>query len=148
MSERLIAKATTFIKAPRARVWDALVTPAAIKQYMFGADVESTWRVGDAITWKGEFGGKPYADKGVVLRFEPRNVLQYSHFSPQSGKSGGPEDHHIITIILSGDGDETQVSLVQDGNADEKMRQASEKNWTAMLDGLKQYVERSSPIER
>ena len=148
MSERLIAKAATSIKAPRARIWDALVAPAAIKQYMFGADVESTWRVGGAITWKGEFNGKPYEDKGVVLRFEPGNVLQYSHFSPRSGRRSRPEDHHIVTITLSGDADETRVSLTQDGNADEKARQASEKNWTAMLDGLKQYVERSSPIER
>jgi uncharacterized protein YndB with AHSA1/START domain len=148
MSEQLIAKAATSIKATRDSVWEALVTPAAIKQYMFGADVETTWRVGGAIRWKGEFSGKPYEDQGVVLRFEPGHVLQYSHFSPQSEKRGGAEDHHIVTISLAGAGDETEVALTQDGNADQTARKAAEKNWAAMLEGLKRHVERSSPTER
>lgn len=148
MSERLIARAAISIKASPDKVWEALVTPAAIKQYMFGADIEATWRVGGAITWKGEFNGEPYEDKGVVLRFEPGNFLQYSHFSPQSGKRDRPGDHHIVTITLSSAGNETEVALTQDGNVDEKARKASEKNWAAMLEGLKRYVERSSRTER
>jgi uncharacterized protein YndB with AHSA1/START domain len=38
MSKNLVPNATTSIGATRSRVWDAPVTPAAIKQYMFGAD--------------------------------------------------------------------------------------------------------------
>jgi uncharacterized protein YndB with AHSA1/START domain len=144
MSQNLIAKATTTIEAERSRVWEALVTPAAIKQYMFGADVSSEWHEGSKIVWKGDFRGKKYEDKGVILKIVPEETLVYSHFSPLSGKPDKPENYHTVTINLSGSDNKTVVNLSQDNNADENGRIESEKNWTAMLDGLKKYVEKSS----
>ncbi len=82
MSMNLMANAKTSIEATKSTVWKALVTPAAIKHYMFGADVESDWHTGREIKWKGEVKGKKYEDKGVILKFEPNHTLQYSHFSP------------------------------------------------------------------
>ena len=107
MSKNLVANATTSIGATRSRVWEALVTPAAIKKYMFGADVESDWRKGSEIKWKGGMKGKKYEDKGVILKIEPEQTLQYSHFSPLSGKPDKPENYHTITINLSDIGNET-----------------------------------------
>jgi uncharacterized protein YndB with AHSA1/START domain len=54
MSKNLVANAKTSIEAAKSRVWQALVAPDAIKQYMFGADVESNWSEGSTITWQGE----------------------------------------------------------------------------------------------
>jgi uncharacterized protein YndB with AHSA1/START domain len=140
-SDNLVANATTEIVASRAKVWDALVSPVAIKQYMFGADVESDWIEGSPITWKGEFNGKPYEDKGNILKIEPEKMLQYSHFSAMSGKPDQPENYHSVTIYLADGADRTEVSLTQDKNADEKARLEAEKNWATMLEGLKKYVE-------
>jgi uncharacterized protein YndB with AHSA1/START domain len=144
MDKNLVAKATTSIEADKRKVWNALVTPDAIKQYMFGADVQSQWSEGSPITWKGEVKGRSYEDKGVILRIEPGRTLQYSHFSPMSGKPDRPENYHTVTIDLSGSGDATQVSLAQDNNPDESARRESEKNWASMLQGLKEYVEKAS----
>jgi uncharacterized protein YndB with AHSA1/START domain len=79
MNRTLIAKASITINTPRARVWDALVTPETIKRYMFGTEVTSQWREGSAITWRGEWQGRAYEDKGVILQFKPGRTLQYSH---------------------------------------------------------------------
>jgi uncharacterized protein YndB with AHSA1/START domain len=144
MDRNLVAKAATSIAADKRKVWNALVTPGAIKQYMFGADVQSQWSEGSPITWKGEVKGRSYEDKGVILRIEPGRTLQYSHFSPMSGKPDRPENYHTVTIDLSGSGDATQVSLAQDNNPDESARRESEKNWASMLQGLKEYVEKAS----
>ena len=144
MNKQMTAKATTSIAAPRSKVWDALVTPAAIKQYMFGADVDSDWREGSRITWQGEFKGEKYEDKGVIVTLDPERTLQYTHFSPLSGKPDKPENYHTVTVNLSGEGNKTDVLLSQDNNADEKTRNESEKNWDAMLTGLKKYVEQAS----
>jgi len=141
MEKGLVAKATTTIDAPRAHVWDALVDPKAIKHYMFGAEVSSEWRVGRPIVWKGEWKGKPYQDKGEILRLEPRQRLEYSHWSPLSGAPDEPDNYHTVTIELTGDGDRTRVMLAQDNNANEDAQAHSEQNWGAMLDGLKKYVE-------
>jgi uncharacterized protein YndB with AHSA1/START domain len=141
MNSNLIAKAQTDIGAPKSRVWQALVDPDAIEKYMFGTHVTSDFQKGSPITWKGEWEGKKYEDKGEILDIEPGKRLRYSHFSPLMGKPDKPENYHNVTIDLSGDEQHTHVTLSQDNNADEKAKAHSEKNWKMMLDGLKRFVE-------
>jgi uncharacterized protein YndB with AHSA1/START domain len=136
-----IAKASATIDAPAAKVWDALVNPAAIREYMFGTNVESDWKEGGAITWKGEWQGKAYEDKGEIRKVEPGRVLQYTHFSPLAGLPDAPENYHTVTVELADRGAGTEVSLAQDNNATEEAQAHSEKNWTMMLEALKKYVE-------
>ena len=142
MNANLIAKASITINAPSAKVWDALVQPEAIKQYMFGTTVVTDWREGSPVVWKGEWQGKPYEDKGVILQFKPGRTLAYSHFSPLSGVPDTPDNYHTVTIELSAEQNQTRVSLAQDNNASEEERQHSEKNWGMMLSALKEYVEK------
>ena len=59
-----VATAQTEIDASPDKVWDALTDPDQIKQYMFGSQVETDWRPGSPIVWKGEYEGKQYEDKG------------------------------------------------------------------------------------
>jgi|GEM_PF-114509 len=141
-SKGLIAKSSITIKAPIAKVWDALVNPEMIKQYMFGTDTVSDWKEGSSIVWKGEWEGKKYEDKGVILKLEPGHMIQYSHFSPLSGQPDLPENYQIVTIELSGKGKQTLVSLSQDNNANEETREHSEKTWNMMLEGMKKLLEK------
>jgi uncharacterized protein YndB with AHSA1/START domain len=142
MPNPLIAKASTRINAPGDRVWKALVDPSAIKQYMFGSDVVTDWREKSQIIWKGEWQGRPYEDKGVILQFRPGRLIQYSHFSPLSGVPDKPENYHTVTIELSTEGNGSIVTLSQDNNSTEEERAHSEKNWEMMLAALKKFVER------
>jgi uncharacterized protein YndB with AHSA1/START domain len=139
--KELIANASMTINAPLAMVWEALVNPDLIKQYMFGTNVVTDWKEGTPIIWKGEWQGKAYQDKGTILRIDQERVLQYSHFSPLSGQPDVPENYHTVTIELSGQGRQTNVSLSQDNNATEQDREHSEKNWQMMLEGLKKLLE-------
>jgi len=137
-----IAKAQTTINASVEKVWDALTNPVMIKKYMFGATVISDWKEGSKITWKGEWDGKTYEDKGKILRFDPEKSLQYSHYSPLSGLHDNPENYHIVTIdLLEKDRQTTIVNLTQDNNADEKAKDHSENNWKMMLSSLKKLLE-------
>jgi uncharacterized protein YndB with AHSA1/START domain len=141
MDKNLIARASVTIDAPSERVWDALVNAEAIKQYMFGTNVVSDWREGSPIIWQGEWQGRAYEDKGVILQLKPGQTLQYSHFSPLSGLPDKPESYHNVTIELSNEGGQTRVSLAQDNNPSEQAREHSEKNWQDMLSALKLYME-------
>jgi uncharacterized protein YndB with AHSA1/START domain len=141
MDKNLIARASVTINATSAKVWNALVNPEAIKQYMFGTHVVTDWRQGSPIIWKGEWQGKSYEDKGVVLQFKPGRTIQYSHFSPLSGLADKPESYHTVTIELSNEGTQTRVSLSQDNNPTEQAREHSEKNWGTMLTALKKFLE-------
>ena len=144
MTQNLLAKASTTINAPPVRVWQALVTPAAVKHYMFGTTVNSDWRKGSPITWKGEWEGKRYEDKGTILDIEPNRVLSYSHYSPASGVPDKPENYHTVRIELSDAKPGTKVVLTQDRNVSAEEQAHSEKNWQMMLDGLKAFVEQKT----
>ena len=141
MDTNLIAKASVNINASTDKVWNALVNPDAIKQYMFGTNVVSDWHEGSPIIWKGEWQGKPYEDKGTILQFKPKQKIQYNHFSPLSGLSDKPENYHTVTVELSIEDNQTHVLLTQDKNANEEERIHSEKNWEMMLNGLKKFAE-------
>ncbi len=143
MDKKLIAKASIIINVPVAKVWDALTNPEMIKQYMFGTDAVSDWKEGCSIVWKGEWQGNKYEDKGVILQLKPKQMIQYSHFSPLSGQPDVPENYHTVTVELSSDGVQTTISLSQDNNATEQAREHSEKNWKMMLDGLKKLLEKT-----
>jgi uncharacterized protein YndB with AHSA1/START domain len=141
MGRGLVANASIDINAPRARVWDALVNPELIKQYLFGTTVVSDWKVGGPIVWKGEWQGKAYEDKGVLLRLEPERLIEYSHFSPLAGQPDTPDNYHTVTVEVSEMEGQTRVSLSQDNNASEEERQHSEAMWGMMLANLKKVLE-------
>ena len=142
MDKNYLTKAAISINASPKKVWEALVDPKAIKQYMFGTNVTSDWKEGSPIVWKGEWQGKSYEDKGTILKLQPENTLEYSHFSPLSGQPDKPENYHTVTIVLSKNGNQTDVTLTQDNNASEEERAESEKNWEMMLAELKKLLER------
>ena len=141
MPENLPAEADVTIKGSLSQVWDALTNPEKIKRYMFGATVESEWTVGSPIVWKGEWKGKPFADKGRLLEIQQGKRLRYSHFSPLSGAPDRPENYHTVTIALEGPDGAIHVDLSQDNNPTEKARDESRRNWSVMLEGLKKTVE-------
>jgi uncharacterized protein YndB with AHSA1/START domain len=137
----LIARCSIVVDASASKVWQALVTPSAIKQYMFGTEMKSDWKEGGPVTWKGEWQGRKYEDKGVIKQFTPEKALQYTHFSPMAGLPDTPENYHTVSIQLTPEGNATRVSLTQDNNSTEQERAHSEKNWEMMLEGLKKFVE-------
>jgi len=141
MKNTFIAKSTITINAPAAKVWEALTTPALIKQYFFGVDVVTDWKVGSPIIYKGQWQGKSFEDKGKILKFEPEKLLVSTHWSPLSGVPDSPENYHTVTYELSQHGSNTQVTLTQDNNASEEEKADSERNWKMMLDGLKKLLE-------
>jgi len=142
MEKNFIAQASVDIAASRNKVWDALVNPETIKKYMFGTNVVTDWREGSPITWKSEWQGKPFQDKGEIRRITPLQSIQYTHFSPMSGLPDEPENYHTVSIELSEEGDSTRVLLSQDKNPTEQARQHSEKSWKMMLESLKNLLEK------
>lgn len=143
MPKDLTATASATVNAPAGKVWDALVTPATIKKYYFGSTVTSDWKKGSPITFKGEWQGRAYEDKGVIVDVQPKRLLAYTHYSPLTGLPDKPENYHTIRVELAPKGKQTAITLTQDNNANEKEREHSQKNWEMMLASLKKVVESS-----
>jgi uncharacterized protein YndB with AHSA1/START domain len=141
MEVDIIARAETDINASKDKVWNALVDPALIKEYMFGTTVKTNWQPGSTITWSGEWEGKPYEDKGEILKVEEGKLLQYTHFSPLTGEDDKPENYHTVTVELFEEEKGTHVVLSQEGNKDLQAKEHSEKNWKMMLESMKKVLE-------
>ena len=141
MNDKFTAEAITTIHAPASKVWDAITKPDLIKQYLFGSDVISDWKVGSPIIYKGEWEGKSFEDKGKILEMEPEKLLRSTHWSPLSGVPDSPENYHTVTYELSEKDGNTDVRITQDNNASEEERSHSEQNWKTVLDGMKKLLE-------
>lgn len=142
-NENLTASVSLRIDASMDKVWDALINPAIIRQYMFGAAVSSEWKAGSSIEWKGMMKDKPYEDKGTIMILEPSHTLQYTHYSPLTGLPDVPENYHMVTYELSQLGNRVEVVLTQDNNKSEQEKDHSAEMWQQMLEGLKKVVEKN-----
>lgn len=89
MNKKFVATARTTIHAPALKVWEAITKPELIKQYLFDTDVINDWQVGRPITYKGEWQGKPFEDKGKILQMEPGKSL---------GRTGQPFKAHQLMV--------------------------------------------------
>lgn len=141
----LLAEVSTSIDAAPTSVWRALTDADHVSQWMFGTTLTTDWREGSPITWSGQWQGTTYEDKGTVLRAVEPRMLQFTHFSPLTGEPDVPENHHTVTIELTGDGP-TEVRLTQDGNDDEQARDHAAANWRTALDALRVYAEQSEDV--
>ena len=142
------AEVSTIINASHTEVWSALTDPELIPHYFMGATVATDWKVGSPITFEGEWKGNPYQDKGEILVAEPGEQLRFSHWSPMSATEDSPENYHVVDFTLSDESGATKVTLTQSNlqggvtDADRAARADYEKNWTTVLEGLKNVVER------
>ena len=136
-----VATAEIEIDASRDKVWSALTDPEQIREYMFGSEVVTDWQQGSPITWKGEYEGKPYEDKGEIVEIEPQRRVKMTHFSPLSGQEDRPENYHTLVYELAESDGRTRVSLSQDNNPSQEAADHSQANWEKMLTGLKDVVE-------
>jgi uncharacterized protein YndB with AHSA1/START domain len=141
MDKKLVAKATITINAPTSKVWDALTKPNLIKQYMFGTEVTTDWQVGSPITYKGQWEGKTYEDKGKILQIEPGKLLVSTFWSSLSGLPDVPENYNTVRYELSTEDGATRLTITQDNNATQEEANHSAQNWNTVLDGMKKLLE-------
>jgi uncharacterized protein YndB with AHSA1/START domain len=141
MPKKLQADLSITIDAPPARVWQALIDPKLIKQYLFGTEAKSDWKKGSPLTYTGEWQGKPYVDKGVIIDIVPEKKLHTTYLSGNSGKADIPENYNNVIYTLEPHGNQTRVHLTQDNIETEEGVKKMEQNWGIVLEQMKQLLE-------
>lgn len=142
MKKYLTDKVSVSINTSISQVWEALTKPELIKQYFFNADVFSDWKVGSFIVFRGEWEGKSYEHKGTILNVESNKLLRYSYWNSMSGIEDKPENYVNITYELFEEDNKTTLDVTQENIPNEKMKEASEQYWTAVLHNIRKILEK------
>ncbi|MHA7262450.1 SRPBCC domain-containing protein [Arthrobacter sp. TMN-37] len=142
MRGEYVATSTISIEAPTSRVWTVLTDREAIKEFMFGTEVATEWKVGGPIVWRGVWEGTAYEDRGTVLEYDPGRRLVVTHFSPLSRQEDKPENYHTLAWTLESATGTTRLTLSQDNNASPEEAQHSQGMWDTLVTSIKTIAER------
>jgi len=132
----LTLKTTITFDEPIAKVWKGLTDPRIVKQYFFGTNLKSDWKVGSRITFSGEWEGKTYEDGGIILEIDPPKLLKYTYWSSMSGTEDRPENYNNITYDLDEKDEVTTLIITQEGVKNQEALEHSEQNWKSVFGGL------------
>ena len=141
MSKGFTAIKTITIHAPIAAVWKGLTDAAEVKKYFFGTELHTTWQPGTPVRFTGEWDGKPYEDKGTVLKFETEKMLRYDYLSSWSNKADMPENYQTITYKVKAKANSTTVTITQSNIDTLENKLHSAQNWGMLLKSLKALLE-------
>lgn len=147
--EPLIIKNTIGIKASTKKVWDALTKSEYTKQYMFGCETISDWKVGSPLLWQMMHEGKELiAVKGEIKNIEPGKQLVYTVFDPNSTLPDIPENYLTVTYKLKDLKGETLLTVTQgdytkvaEGERRYKEAYNDGQGWTPILVQIKDLLE-------
>jgi uncharacterized protein YndB with AHSA1/START domain len=142
MNKGLIATASISINTTAAKVWEALTTPELIKHWFFGVDTETDWKAGSSMVHRGVWQGKPYEDKGVILKIERPKLLVHSHWSAFSGLPDSPENYQIVRWALSERHGKTELTITEVNLPSLEAKEVSDKSWKIVLNNLKELLEK------
>jgi uncharacterized protein YndB with AHSA1/START domain len=140
--EKLSLTTKIDINAPAAEVWKGLTDPEIVKQYFFGTNVKSDWKVGSPITFSGEWEGKSYSDKGEIQEITPGKYVKYSYWSSMGGTEDKPENYANVSYTLDENNGFTTLTVTQDNIKDVTSKEHSEQNWQTVFGGLKKLLEK------
>lgn len=143
---------TTYILAPRVKVWKALTDGAMTQKYFFGRRIESDWKVGSP--WRMWMpdpmdGEKEIVDsEGDVIECLPGRKLVISWrvmWLPELRDF--PEGRVTYTLDEMGFG-VTRLRMEQshDKAVAEDWLEMGRKGWAAILSGLKTLLETGNPL--
>ena len=135
---------SVLIRAPLVAVWEAITDPDLVRKYFFGTVLTTEWNIGSPITFRGEWNGKRYEDRGTVLSFAPLRELSFSYWSSFSGIEDKPELRQVIRYELAETDGGVRITIHQSNTDTQERADHSAKNWQVVLDGLKTVVESDS----
>jgi uncharacterized protein YndB with AHSA1/START domain len=140
--KEFIANAKIEINASPSAVWNALVEPTIVKQYLFGTEMIADWKVGGSIIYKGQWNGKNYEDKGKIIKLVPEKILVTTYWSSLSTLPDLPENYKTISYKIDKNKNSTILEIIQNNNKTEEEKNHSQDNWKLVLTKIKEILEK------
>jgi len=132
---------TIYLKVPIEKVWNALTKPELVKQWQYGSDLITDWKVGNEIRFKNEWEGQVFEQWGTVLEVIPNQKIKYSLFFPRPELEDKPENYFIMSYVLTEEDQKVKLEIIQEDNRPGAVQEEPQGDENPMLQGLKALIE-------
>ena len=133
---------TIKVKATAEKLWDVLTKPELVKQWQYGSDLVTDWKVGSPIRFRTEWKDKTFEQWGKVLEIVPQKLITYSLFAPRPGLEDKPENYFVMNYKLTSEGNYTSLEIIQEDNRPGAVQEKPQGEENPILTGLKKLAER------
>lgn len=136
------------INASPEKVWKVLTDPEMTRQYMFGCDVVSDWKIGSPVLWKGKLKGQELVYvKGQVVHYEPCRLLSYTTFGSDGKLADVPSNYVTVTHKLTPRDGGVLLEVSQGDFAgienSEKRYKDGQAGWEMIIPSIKDLAEKA-----
>lgn len=129
------------INTPASKVWNALINPNLISQYLPGVEAITDWKPGSEVKYVHSEGDKKVIDKGTILDAVPPHLLRHTYWTPYSGLDDRPENYTIISFSLKETDNKTVLSVEQTNFRNDEWWRNSLTGWDDVLTTIKRIIE-------
>ncbi|KFF07538.1 SRPBCC family protein [Flavobacterium reichenbachii] len=132
---------TIVLNAPVQKVWNALTQPELVKQWQYGSELLTDWKIDHEIRFRNEWEGQVFEQWGTVLEVIPNQKIKYSLFFPRPGLEDKPENYFIMSYLLSEENQKTKLEIIQEDNRPGAVQEKPQDEENPILQALKTVVE-------
>lgn len=132
---------TIYIQAPIQKVWDALTKPELVKQWQYGSELITDWKVGNDIRFKTVWEDKVFEQWGEVLEVRPNDLIKYSLFTPRPDLNDKPENYFVMSYVLTNGSGQTKLEIIQEDNRPNAVQEEPQGEENPILQSLKKVAQ-------
>ncbi|WDF63373.1 SRPBCC family protein [Flavobacterium sp. KACC 22763] len=132
---------TIVLNAQVEKVWSVLTKPELVKQWQYGSDLITDWKIGNEIRFRNEWEGQVFEQWGTVLEVVQNQKIKYSLFFPRPGLEDKPENYFIMNYVLTEENQKTKLEIIQEDNRPGAVQEKPQGEENPILQALKTIVE-------
>ncbi|WP_017495875.1 SRPBCC family protein [Flavobacterium sp. WG21] len=132
---------TVLLNAPSEKVWNTLTQPELVKQWQYGSDLITDWKIGNEIRFRNEWEGQVFEQWGTVLEIIPNQKIKYSLFFPRPELEDKPENYFVMSYVLTEENKKTKLEIVQEDNRPGAVQEKPQGEENPILQALKTLIE-------
>ncbi len=132
---------TIYIKSTLQNVWNVLTVPDLVKQWQYGSELITDWKVGSDIRFRTAWENKWFEQWGKILEIIPLKLIKYSLFAPRPGIEDKQENYFQMIYRLHEDKSQVKLDIIQEDNRPGAKQEAPQGEENPVLSELKKLCE-------
>ena len=132
---------TIKLNASINRIWDVLTKPEFVKQWQYGSDLFTDWKVNSEIRFRAEWQGQVFEQWGKIIEIVPYKLIKYSLFAPRPDLEDKPENYFVMNYILNEEKNYIRLDIIQEDNRPGAVQEEPQGEENPVLSALKALIE-------